>query len=69
MSVDRERQYRQQEDDQDALAEPSADPDHDQRQERHLRRGIERREERFDRVGKATIPPAGEPERNPDRDR
>jgi len=69
VSVDRERRYGQEEDDQDALAEPGADPDHDQWQERHLRRGIERREERFDRVGKATIPPAGEPERNADRDR
>jgi len=69
VSVDCERQHRQEEDDQNALAEPGADPDHDQRQERHLRRGIERREERFDRVGEATIPPAGEPERNADRDR
>src|SRR5262249_2874867 len=61
VSVDRERQHRQEEDDQDAFAKPRADPNRDQRQERHLRRGVECREERFDRVRETPIPARARP--------
>src|SRR5215471_3226623 len=67
--VDRERQHRKEKDDQDPLAESGADPNDDQWQEGHLRRGVERREERLDCVGQAPVPAAGEPERNANHDR
>ena len=46
MRVDRDRQHREQDDDEHPGAEPGADPDDEQRQERHLRRGVEGRQER-----------------------
>ena len=67
--VDSDRQHREQKDDQHLGGKPGADPDDDQRQERDLRRGVERGEERLDRIGEAAIPAGGKAERNADRDR
>ncbi len=69
MRVDGDRQHGEQKDDEHAGAEPGADPDHDQWQEGHLRRGVERGQERCGGIGEAAIPTGGEAERNADRDR
>ena len=46
-----------------------ADPDDEERQKCDLRRRIERRKERLDRIGEAAIPAGGETERNADHER
>ena len=68
MGIDSERKHREQKDDEHPRAHAGADPDHDQRQERHLRRGIERGQERLDCVGEAAIPAGGKAQRDPDSD-
>src|SRR5262249_35222503 len=67
--VDEQRQHGEQEDDEDARRKPGADPQHDERQQRDLRGGVQGGDERCDGMRDEPVAAAHQAERHADEER